>query len=89
MRGGGSEGELRKGRGVRELLTCLARRLRGRTMGGLCIFGVLTRNERGSVVREGSSASGRRVAQVREFLEFPEELIKDWPVAGELRPGSG
>ena len=39
---------------------------------------VRTRNERGSVVREGRSASGRRVSQVREFLEFPEELIEDW-----------
>jgi hypothetical protein len=73
----GPEGKLRAGDGVRELLSGLARRVGGRAVDGQGVVGVRAGDEGRCVVGECRRARGRGGAQVGEFLDFAEELVKD------------
>ena len=75
--GCGPDGEPRTGHCIRELLTGIARWLTGSAMDSQRIFGVRAGDERHGVACKGRRARSRRGLQVREFLDFAEELVKD------------
>jgi hypothetical protein len=75
--GGGPEGELRPGHGVRELLACVAKRASGPVVTGQGLVRVCAGDERCSIVPKGGCAVRGRCLQVGEVLDLTEELVED------------